>query len=423
MKNPILKVVAVSAAAALVVSIPALAAETLSERKKTKSAKIEAVPFAFSNESMGFAAGAAGLWVGAGQPQAALFGAGLVSSKETWLGFLSANNYVLAPNSRWLLGGQIYAADYKQFDYYFGQAAANDSLPTEKIKANSKDQKHHLSFRYILPIGAAETQPLRAALIPDREITGNNPLSSGVSSIDFRPFYQSRYLSDAKKALPPSDFSSANEIWALETRLRWDNRNQTNNPTQGSSTEFSVTADLGDLDQPSWWKWELNQSLYLDLGGIDGWINQQVLATNFYLSDTPTWEKTDVINGQIRYRRPPEFAAPTLGGLYRLRSYGSGRFTDRTALAYSFEYRMNPAWQPLGDLPVFNWYNVPWWQWVGFLDVGRVADRFHVSDLHTDMKWSAGIGIRFQVEGIVVRTETAFGDEEGAFRFMINQPF
>ncbi len=82
-----------------------------------------------------------------------------------------------------------------------------------------------------------------------------------------------------------------------------------------------------------------------------------------------------------------------------------------------------PDWQPLEDWPVFEWYDVPWWQWVAFVDVGRVADDYDLAELHRDMKWSVGGAVRFQVEGIVVRTEMAWGSEDSLFRVMINQPF
>lgn len=82
-----------------------------------------------------------------------------------------------------------------------------------------------------------------------------------------------------------------------------------------------------------------------------------------------------------------------------------------------------PTWQPLGGWPVFNWYNLPWWLWVVFAEAGRVAESYHLSTLHSDMKWSAGGGVRFQIEGIVVRTEAALGTEESRFQVMINQPF
>ena len=55
--------------------------------------------------------------------------------------------------------------------------------------------------------------------------------------------------------------------------------------------------------------------------------------------------------------------------------------------------------------------------------MGRVADNYNLNTLHDDMKWDVGGGVRFQVEGVVVRAELAKGGEESTFRVMINQPF
>lgn len=82
-----------------------------------------------------------------------------------------------------------------------------------------------------------------------------------------------------------------------------------------------------------------------------------------------------------------------------------------------------PDWQPLQNWPIFDLYNVPWWQWVVFTDVGRVADEYNLATLHQDMRSSFGGAIRFQIEGIVVRTEMAWSSEESVFRVMVNQPF
>ena len=59
------------------------------------------VPFAFSTDSMGVSVGVAGLIKGAGQPQAAVIGAGLMSDKGTWISYFGASNYALPAESRW----------------------------------------------------------------------------------------------------------------------------------------------------------------------------------------------------------------------------------------------------------------------------------------------------------------------------------
>ena len=37
---------------------------------------------------------------------------------------------------------------------------------------------------------------------------------------------------------------------------------------------------------------------------------------------------------------------------------------------------------------------LPWWQWSVFSDVGRVNDKWEFDELHKDMKYSLGAGIR-----------------------------
>lgn len=48
------------------------------------------VPFYFSTDTMGSTIGLAGVAKGVGQPQVALFGMGLYSEKDSYVGFLSA---------------------------------------------------------------------------------------------------------------------------------------------------------------------------------------------------------------------------------------------------------------------------------------------------------------------------------------------
>ncbi|WP_318437802.1 BamA/TamA family outer membrane protein [Photobacterium leiognathi] len=418
------KIKAVAIAAALLVSADIHAENEpvdihASSKSETSDSDIAAVPFMFSTDSMGLSAGVAGVVKKAGQPQASLLGAGLMTDKGTWMTYLGAYNYALSPDSRWLFGAEFYSGDYKDFNYYVGKAAQNNSHADEMIIADAQEALHQLSARYILPIGQAKHDPIKAALYPSRKLTGHTPWESGVSSIDLRPFYQARKFAHNTQ-LPPSDFATNDSVWGLETRFEWNNQDLSANPTQGSKTQIKLTYAPDTSDQTSWWKWELNQSWYWDLGKWDNLFDQQVFAFNVYTADTPSWNNTDSEHG---YHRPPEYAGVKLGGLYRLRSYQTGRFVGRSAISYSAEYRVMPEWQPLGDWPVFNWYDVPWWQWVAFADVGRVADSYNVSELHSDMKWSAGGAVRFQVEGVVVRTEMAWGNEESIFRVMVNQPF
>jgi hypothetical protein len=66
---------------------------------------------------------------------------------------------------------------------------------------------------------------------------------------------------------------------------------------------------------------------------------------------------------------------------------------------------------------------VEWIQLVAFGEVGRVAPRYDLGELHEDMKWDLGLGLRAWAKGLVVRVDTAISDEGFAVQMMVGQPF
>lgn len=368
------------------------------------------VPFYFSTETMGSTIGLAGVAKGVGQPQAALFGMGLYSEKDSYVGFLSAFNYALSPNL--LFSTQMYQARFNDNPYYLGDQGSNNSSTEDKTVTNGDEENYKLEFKYLLPWGNVREHGLLGAFQPVRDVSFASPVDSGVSSIIFTPFYSSRELdiyNDKKE-----------EATGFSLTFDWDNRDSVRNTTRGSHTSFDLTTGAESLQSEDLWlKWEFQNSQYYSFGPLGDWFDQQVLAFDFYTADTPTWNKCD----GLMCARPPEQEQVRLGGLYRLRGYTAGRYHGRSAIHYSAEYRVLPDWQPLDDIPLINYYDLPWWQWVAFVEVGRVADDYDLKTLHEDMKWNVGGAVRFQVEGIVVRAEMAKGADEGTFRVMINQPF
>ncbi|NDJ83436.1 hypothetical protein GXP65_20590 [Vibrio campbellii] len=368
------------------------------------------VPFYFSTETLGSTVGLAGVAKGVGQPQAALFGMGLYSEKDSYVGFLSAFNYALSSNL--LFSTQMYQARFNDNPYYLGEQGSNSSSTEDKTVTNGDEENYKLEFKYLLPWGNVREHGLIGAFQPVRDVSFASPVDSGVSSIIFTPFYSSREL----------DFynDKKEEATGFSLTFDWDNRDSVRNTTRGSHTSFDLTTGAESLQSEDLWlKWEFQNSQYYSLGPLGDWFDQQVLAFDFYTADTPTWNKCD---GAV-CARPPEQEQARLGGLYRLRGYTAGRYHGRSAIHYSAEYRVLPDWQPLDDIPLINYYDLPWWQWVAFAEVGRVADDYDLKTLHEDMKWNVGGAVRFQVEGIVVRAEMAKGADEGTFRVMINQPF
>lgn len=391
--------------AASLVFTPAQASDK-SEKEPKDSAF---VPFYFSTETMGNTFGVAGVAKGVGQPQAALFGTALYSDKDSYVVFLSAFNYALSQNL--LFSTQMYQARFNDNPYYLGDQGSNDSSDLDKTIADGHEQNYQAEFKYLLPWGNVAEHGLLGAFQPIKDVSFASPLESGVSSIIFTPFYTSRELKDLNQTEKATGFNLS---------FDWDNRDSTRNPTKGSHSLLKLTTGADDWSESDpWFKWTFQNSQYYALGPLGDWFDQQVLAFDFYTADTPTWNNC---SGQ-ECARPPETEQARLGGLYRLRGYTGGRFHGRSAVHYSAEYRVLPEWQPLEDIPLINYYDLPWWQWVAFAEVGRVADEYDVKTLHSDMKWSLGGAVRFQVEGIVVRAELARGGDEGTFRVMINQPF
>ncbi|NOH64543.1 BamA/TamA family outer membrane protein [Vibrio sp. RE88] len=367
------------------------------------------LPFYFSTETLGNTFGIAGVAKGVGQPQAALFGMALYSDRDSYVGFLSALNYALS--EQWLFSTQMYQAQFNDNPYYLGAQGDNDSDSKDKTITNGFEQNYQFEFKYLLPWGNVRQHGLRGAFQPTRQVSTASPLESGVSSIALTPFYSSREL---------DVYSDTEKATGLEVKLDWDNRDSSRNPTRGSHTALDVTFGADSWQSEDVWaKWEFQNSQYYALGPLGDVFDQQVLALDVYTADTPTW---DNCSGS-QCARPPEQDQVRLGGLYRLRGYTGGRFHGRSAVHYSAEYRVIPEWQPLDDIPLINYYDLPWWQWVAFAEVGRVADEYNLKTLHSEMKWNVGGAVRFQVEGIVVRAEVARGADEGTFRVMINQPF
>ncbi len=85
---------------------------------------------------------------------------------------------------------------------------------------------------------------------------------------------------------------------------------------------------------------------------------------------------------------------------------------------------MIPEWNPFTKMRTVQEYlGVQWLQFVPFVEIGRVAPEWDLEELHSDMKWSAGLGLRAWAKGIVVRVDTAVSDEGVGVMMMVSQPF
>jgi hypothetical protein len=107
-----------------------------------------------------------------------------------------------------------------------------------------------------------------------------------------------------------------------------------------------------------------------------------------------------------------------------MRAYPFSRFNDRSAIYYGAEYRYMPRWNPWKDIRwIDRWLDIDWWQFVPFVEAGRVAPNWNLGTLHEDMKWDVGLGVRFMAKKTVVRFDVAASEDTTGFWAMFSQPF
>ena len=87
------------------------------------------------------------------------------------------------------------------------------------------------------------------------------------------------------------------------------------------------------------------------------------------------------------------------------------------------ELRLMPRWDPFRNWPVIRNWPWRWWQVAVFGEIGRVAPSYRLEDLHEDLKWSAGAGLRIMLGGAVVRIDLAASDESSQLWVMARHAF
>lgn len=121
--------------------------------------------------------------------------------------------------------------------------------------------------------------------------------------------------------------------------------------------------------------------------------------------------------------RPPYYDGANLGGFFRMRAYPMHRFNDRSVIYTTAEYRYTLDWNPIKDISWLRFLQMDWWQLVAFAEGGRVASEYNLSELFSDWKADAGLGIRAMMASGVVRLDFAASEEGVGVWAMFNQPF
>jgi hypothetical protein len=306
-------------------------------------------------------------------------------------------------------------------DFAGERAGSNESDPDNFITGSGGDMFARVRFKYLLSLGTGRTRVLPAFEF-DRGLLTNgsnragafNPWQSGLTYLELMPFYRSQHVDN-------DDVEIEQATNGLEVSLFYDNRDIGSNPSQGQAVRLRLSRDFGALDSSDSWTsvgGEFDQ--YYSLGESGRW-RQRVVALNAWTSYSPTW--TLQADGRVD-NRPPGFSGATLGGLWRLRAYPAQRFNDKAGIYYAAELRMIPEWNPMQYLPALQErVGVQWFQVVPFVEVGRVAPDWDFAELHQDMKWDAGVGIRAWAKGMVARVDLAYSEEGFGVQMMVSQPF
>jgi hypothetical protein len=387
------------------------------------------LPYGFYNDLFGAAGAFMYARGGFPQKQSQLLVTGMVGTAGSGMLFVRAQD-LLVPGFDRLFLDPIFSLAYVHGDYAYvsgnpqyplQRAGTNDSAYGNYITGNGWDNYLRVSFRYLLPIGwgrdhVVNDYRLEGGLLYSGATGGEslNPLASGKTFVEVRPFYRSL-------SLEASSLAVSQKTNGVDASLIWDNRDFVTNPSIGQSLTLRWSRDFGWLDSTNPWTvvaGELDQ--YFSLGRSE-WFRQRVIALDMWMADSPSWEyrpNGTVVNGS------PIFAGAHLGGWWRMRGYRFARFSDKAAIYYAAEYRMIPRWNPFTSS---RWLQerlgVEWIQLVPFAELGRVAPSWNLGELHSSMKWDLGFGFRALAKGLLVRVDLAGSPEGAAVQMMVGHPF
>ncbi len=245
-----------------------------------------------------------------------------------------------------------------------------------------------------------------------------NPLDHGITVLLLKQY--NRYQSYEPEGFDKVDGT----IHPLQFGIYHNNTDFPANPSYGCSQYLAYTKDFAWGDSEETWSFlEFEAAKYFSLGASD-WARQRVIALNFWTGYSPSWnEKLDGFGNITVHNRPPHVDGARLGGFYRMRGFENNRFNDRAVIYTTAEYRYTPEWNPIGGISWLKWLNMDFWQFVGFVEGGRVANEYSFPELFSDWKTDAGIGIRAMMAGGIVRLDFAASEEGAAAWVMFGQPF
>ena len=388
------------------------------------------VPYALSTESLDFTLGLAWATTEGLRAPASLFSTAYYSANNSALLMAGARNVHVRNTERFFIDTTLLTGRQRQRRVYVdGNALFPDtpsgsspSDPDDVLIKDTWEARAEVFFKWVLPIGESVDEPIEHYLVSKgflvSDPTGGSwlPWKGGRTTLSIRPQYWDQFIDPEDEDIA---FRTLNAAFLLE----YDNRDFRPNPARGGYLRGGFTYDPGWLDDTDDWstiEGELSKYFWL---GKNSWFRHQVLALNAWTMATPSWEES-IEDGELNITgAAPYFAGPTLGGPMRLKAYPQNRFHDRAAVYYAAEVRMIPQCVVLPSLGAKPLLDIQWWQLALIGELGNVASEWSLDELHTDMKWDAGLGIRAMFGSAIGRMDFMYGEEGFSLQAMFGQSF
>jgi len=278
------------------------------------------LPYAFYNDSFGFAVGYVYSVIRYPEKQSALMATAMVGTKGSAMVFLMGQDLRLLPVNRLFLDPIASVGYFKDADAYLSgnpsfpgqRAGSNDSDQDNFVTGNGWDNYFRLTFKYLLPIGYGRDHLISEYVVHGGVLESGasggiswNPVESGKTFFQVRPFYRSQQING-------DDLDTEQKTNGFDFSVFWDNRDFHPNPSLGNSVMLKVSRDFGWFDSSnSWTVLSTEWDKYFSLGPTDR-FRQRVIALDVWTAVSPTWDSQP--NGTID-NRPPTYAGATLGGI------------------------------------------------------------------------------------------------------------
>ena len=419
-------------------TVPLFAEE---DNNLTKSKDMIILPYAFSAEGTGLTGGVGIIKQGLLQPQTTLVASVLYGAEQDIItngeadtanfsaAFLSFSNYKL-PYTERLFFSLIGLKSYFPKSTYTLKGQ-DDREPNEAFVSSGKNDFFNTTFKYVLPIGEGLDNPrglydLQHGFAQEREGYGNGtPFITGRTSLSLKTFYQSTTYenwADLSQFLDGNPDSTPE--WntnGLRLYFEHDNTDYDLNPSRGYHFALQYSKDFGWGDSLQSWDFlEFKYNKYYNLDTFS-FTKQNVLALSFWTGHSFSWDNDNILVAGLDAHRSPIWEGARLGGFNRMRGYTNNRFTDKSVVYGTAEYRVVLDYNPLRKndyIPVA----IDWFQVVAFVEAGQVNDKYNL-DLFSDLKYDVGISLRAFAAQTPVRLDIAYGDEGTNIWVMVQQPF